>query len=211
MRIEVWKCARTGALFEEVIDYRRHLCKLAAVRQFKRNRIARLAKADEVLHGRLNLRSFEEIAQWLEDNGRLLLERQLVHRAHEFRMRNTKGKIPKDFEFKDITFSEMRWRDHCSNSHSAPKGKKTNWGGKKGIPTGYPGFRGRIRFFLSGYPDSSSNILDDTAIYTGSGGGGGYVSYDVTLFAEEWPMLTFLLGRSDETFYGMQILEGSVL
>lgn len=208
MRVTVWKCRRTGALFEETIEYRRHLARLAAQRQFKRNRIARLAKADEVLAGRENLKSFEEIAAWLEANGRLLVERQLVRSG--FRKRN-QTKIPKDFCFKEVEFREMRWNDKCSNSHSAPKGKKTNWDRKTG-PTGYPGFRGHIHFYLTGYPDFSSKILDDTAIHSGSGGGGDRLSFSVTLFAEEWPALTFheAFENDSTSRSGMALVDGEI-
>jgi hypothetical protein len=210
MRVEVWKCRKTGSLFEETIDYRRHLCRRSAARWVKRSRIARLAKADEVMRDRYRLGSFHEIEEWLVANGRLLYERQIVHNSTSYRLQKSKGKIPEDFCFKEFTFRNMRWSDCCSNSHNAPAGKPQNWAGKDHLPKGYPGWKGSIRFYLKGYSNFSSDILDGTAIHAGSGGGGGYLTYDVTLFAEEWPMLAMNEGLVGDPRNGLVILEGRV-
>jgi hypothetical protein len=69
-----------------------------------------------------------------------------------------------------------------SNSHSAPWNGKTNWGGQKpDIPRGYPGFDGRIwmifrteDFNNKPWYGHSSDLIEKTRLYSGSGGAGDY-------------------------------------
>ena len=74
---------------------------------------------------------------------------------------------------------KVTYSDSISNTHHAPRGYDTNWGGKtKDIATGYPGWSGHIWIGLSkpkiriGISDSPNRALKDIGIYTGTGGGG---------------------------------------
>lgn len=63
-----------------------------------------------------------------------------------------------------------------SNSHNSPEGYPQNWGGKKGLPDGYPGWQGRvwIRYSPSCLPSFGSDPIRHTLTHTGTGGGGTY-------------------------------------
>ena len=72
---------------------------------------------------------------------------------------------------------DLRYNNSVSNSHSAPKNGKTNWGGRhKDVPRGYPGFEGRvwIRYARSCDFGSANEPLAKMRLYTGTGGAGTY-------------------------------------
>jgi hypothetical protein len=62
-----------------------------------------------------------------------------------------------------------------SNSHSAPLDGVSNWGGKDGLPTVYPGWTGRvwIRYDNTGL-SPGSEPFNAALSYPGTGGVGGY-------------------------------------
>ena len=70
---------------------------------------------------------------------------------------------------------DISYRD-CSNTHSCPLNGDTNWGSsKKGVPTSYPGFRGRVWVRYSDNRETfGSDPFRSTVTYTGTGGAGGY-------------------------------------
>ena len=74
---------------------------------------------------------------------------------------------------------KVMYGDSIPNTHHAPRGYDTNWGGRtKDIPTGYPGWVGRIWIGLSkpktriGISDSPNRVLKKIGIHTMNGGGG---------------------------------------
>jgi hypothetical protein len=80
---------------------------------------------------------------------------------------------------------ELTWCNRISNSHSAPHGYLTNWGGKDKdkngdpAPNGYPGFSGRIWIRYDTAPDSyrgpsANELLRRVHVHPGTGGGGSY-------------------------------------
>lgn len=186
-KIEAWECPTTGNLFKHKEDYRRHMAKLAAARRFAANRKIMLAQAEVCVKELHQQKSFADICRWIEKNYRLLYERQIIIGNFS----NRRNVMPSDFFVKDVAFENMVWSDMCSNSHSAPAGKKTNWCGSRsgdGVPRGYPGYTGSISFTTSQY--GYCDLFKNTGIHTGSGGGSEKkFRFDVTLFAEEWPML----------------------
>lgn len=93
--------------------------------------------------------------------------------------------------FSSIEFMEIKFSNHISNTHCAPHGKPRNFVGARGIPTGYPGWKGRLRFAVNRpFSGFASELFRGSRIYTASGGGGALIfQYDVKLFAEEWPGL----------------------
>lgn len=107
----------------------------------------------------------------------------------------------------------MIWSDQYSNSHSAPLGKMTNYHHDSNHPSGYPGYRGHISYQMIDDSGGGSNIFRQTGINTGSGGGGGIkYTYEVTLFAADWPMLVLHdinnWGRRDRLSGALRIYEG---
>lgn len=184
-KIEAWECPTTGSLFKHKEDYRRHMAKLAAARRFAANRKLMLAQAEVCVKELHQQKSFKEICQWIEKNYRLLYERQIIIGNFS----NRRNAMPSGFFVKDVSFENMVWSDRCSNSHSAPAGKRTNWGGQHpDVPRGYPGYTGSISFTTSLY--GHCDLFKNTGIHTGSGGGSEQrFRFGVTLFAEEWPML----------------------
>lgn len=70
---------------------------------------------------------------------------------------------------------DIAYSSHVSNSHSSPEGYPQNWGRKEGLPTGYPGWTGRVWIRYSEECRSSgSSPFPKTLTHTGTGGFGGY-------------------------------------
>jgi len=104
--------------------------------------------------------------------------------------------------YSGLKFHSLYYSENLSNSHSSPIGMPTNWSGKAELPTGYPGWRGRVTFkkeyVLSKKKYmSSSDYSEINDIYKGilglntGTGGGGYeeCSYDVSLFIDDFPLI----------------------
>jgi len=70
----------------------------------------------------------------------------------------------------------VRWSNRVSNTHRAPKGYKTNFGFLPTLPTGFPGWEGRVWIRFKDRPDfmGLSNMMGENGIHPGSGGGGAY-------------------------------------
>lgn len=109
----------------------------------------------------------------------------------------------------------LTYSNRISNTHSAPKGKRSNWGCyDKDLPIGYPGFSGRIWVRYENHPVSfGSSPFENTCVHTGTGGAGNYdhqkwsalklytknrkladeiwhtYSWDVKIFVEDFPEL----------------------
>jgi hypothetical protein len=71
---------------------------------------------------------------------------------------------------------QLRHSDHVSNSHSNPEGFPSNWEGKDGLPTGYPGWSGRVwvRYVREEGYSFGSDPFRRALFHTGTGGGGSY-------------------------------------
>lgn len=85
---------------------------------------------------------------------------------------------------------KVMYGDKISNTHHAPRGYDTNWGGiTPNAVTGYPGWTGAIWVGMSkprtrkGISDSPGRALKDIGIYTNRGGGGG--TSDIPSFIKE--------------------------
>ena len=66
--------------------------------------------------------------------------------------------------------------NNVSNSHNAPLGKQTNWGGyDKDATKVYDGFGGRVWIRYNRAPTGwGSDGMEHTLVHTGTGGGGSY-------------------------------------
>lgn len=114
---------------------------------------------------------------------------------------------------------DIAFGNRISNSHAAPVTGEKNWGGKDDLPSGYPGFQGRvwIRYYES--PKGwCSDTFRPALSYPGTGGSGSYngpwtdistayynsparlknniarpvmFSWDYRFFADDWPEATY--------------------
>lgn len=196
--IKAWECPKTGKLFRgDARDkYLAHLKTLARRSLDKRNDAREQARfwvtVEEFQAG---VQTFEDIAAWMIANPQVLFSQYRPYDRFD-----RKGNMKPLTVFQFIKFESMHWDECCSNSHSAPRGKRRNWGGesdKLGVPRGYPGWRGRITFSALHWP-FCGEVMGKIGVHTGTGGSGGpkqdgytVYSHDVTLFAEEFPNMKF--------------------
>ena len=186
--VQAWQCPQTGKFFakDDVKKYRKHLRTQAKIRWQARVQAKALAEWEaKYQEFRMSVFSFVDIEQWVINNMEFLWAKCPDYR----RGKPGKYDVPVMHEFK---FNAMRWQMHCSNSHSAPRGRVTNWGNRNpSKPTGYPGWRGYVKWRISDWERWDTNPLQAIGVQTGSGGGGTNGSYDVTLYAEDFPNLVF--------------------
>jgi len=73
---------------------------------------------------------------------------------------------------------KVSYRNNVGNTHCAPIGKAQNWSSRDpNLPTGYPGFQGRVWVRFTNDSDKSgfgSDPFRNSLTYTGTGGFGGY-------------------------------------
>lgn len=72
---------------------------------------------------------------------------------------------------------DVRYSDKVSNTHHSPEGYSQNWGSRAlGIPTGYPGWSGRVWIRYASYPANGfgSAPFEKTLTHPGTGGAGAY-------------------------------------
>lgn len=204
--VMVWKCPRTGRLFEDEGEYRTHLIQLAT-----RRRELRKIKAehDAAESWWAQLRDTEI---GIDDLPGLIIANQKHFWAESRRSDawhwNHKDVILPDPELVDFTVFDLDWNDCVSNSHACPHDGVTNWGGRDKLadgtpaPRGYPGWCGRVGWRSKWpkrlehcYPSGALLTGSQVRIHTGTGGGGAwknglqYHEYDVRLFAADWPGL----------------------
>ena len=112
----------------------------------------------------------------------------------------------------------IQYNNAVSNTHSSPIMGEKNWHRNPHIPTGYPGYQGRVWIRYDQPPISfASDAFNSSLTYTGTGGGGSYdgiwstisrlhyqkygnqtktpyprpnvYSWDYRFFASDWPAL----------------------
>jgi hypothetical protein len=97
------------------------------------------------------------------------------------------GSMLNSFTIEDIYID----RGGCTgNSHKAPRGKKTNWGGwDEDLPRGYPGCSGNLKFQIAnmtydrGLADFDlGRALGAFGIHCGTGGGRGSAGPDLAAY-----------------------------
>lgn len=197
-KVEAFQCEKCEELFLKEGEYNKHLREhVKKEKEFLMREAAR--KHNESLkQGLIDLVSNSETIQEVEEN----LEKAVEEWARLF---------PKDFDKNGLGDAgkatkiklDVHYSEHVSNSHNCPnKGGVINWDRRKNkdLPTGYPGFRGRIRFFSKG-GYANTNILNRLGVKTGTGGGGGSNSnygYDVILFLADFPKLAKIIEEREQ-------------
>lgn len=189
--VSAWYCPHSKKLFRTKEQYVKNLRKLARKKYLEtRTKIIREQRKNKFTEMRA-LRSFNSISAWIISHSDLFVVGSRVFSSSE--------EIPVITNF---SLTSMLFNKFISNSHNAPIGQPTNFSGKKDLPTGFPGWKGTVKFELSGrYPGFSSRIFENTGICFGSGSGGTkfdestrkeagqWYQAEVILFAQDWPGL----------------------
>lgn len=166
--IKAYKSDSDGIIFEFYADYQKHLRKLAAARRKEKKQAEQKARRDAVIN-------------------KMRTECSTIDELRDYLIEHWDEMIAEKVKLNGINFSSMRWYDSVSNSHSCPISGVTNWWGKPDLPKGYPGWIGRIHIQVTGKLLDQSFVLSKLGIHVGTGGGG---SYEVNLFADDFPGLT---------------------
>ena len=208
-QVLAWKSAQDGKLFEDKALYRKHLRKLAGVRAQDR-RLKKMADEREAFFDRMGqtVKSIEELEQFVQDNWQFFFNNGLAENT--WRMTRP-GAEPKH-QLVKIEFRNIRWSDSVSNTHSCPRNGVQNWAQsanrRKGLnlPEGYPGWLGQIYFSVDAGVTNhkvplrrdgwSSDYFRHTPINTGSGNGGSECSYEVRLYAADFPAMALAHERA---------------
>ena len=215
-RVLVWKCDQDGKLFEDKTKYRNHLRKLARERAHQKKLEEAEVNRAEFIQKMCSVRSFEELEQFIKDHWSWFYYNGATHEAWKVKKTSTVH------EYVSVKFSNIRWSNRVSNSHSCPKNGVTNWGNRNpDAPTGYPGWmctvqirvktstvktRGKT-YYESGF---GCSYFKGTPIYTGTGGGGekeGITSY--TYACEIWAGDFWAMAEEREKDLMWQILGGA--
>lgn len=213
--IQAYKSDADGKIFEDKKKYQLHLRKLATARRAEKKVALMEAERDEFLDLMGQVKSIDELNQFIKDNWRWFWANGAQHDFYKWS--SNKGKAAEFHEYHEITICDVYWKEDLSNSHSCPRKGVQNFDTRaacnKGKPTGYPGWSGRINIKVK--PPMSkhkkdpymhdgwgSSYFERTTINTGSGGGGGgkdfkSYSYDVKLFAADFPAM-YEAKRKDE-------------
>ncbi len=198
-KVEVWKCPKTKKVFFGRDEYREHILALRtrvnAERAWKRER--NLIK-ERVWYAINSISSPRVLAEYVQKHFHDIM---IAHNGTT----PTIVEVIREMEMTDFRFVNLGYREHCSNTHEAPRDGVQNWSKDEDKPTGYPGFRGRVEYTVTNRPKSlderlergngSHIVLDinSTLKYIGiktSNGSTrtdtGKARYDVTLFLSDF-------------------------
>lgn len=202
-KITAYKSDTDGRIFEHLKDYQAHLKQLAKARREEKQRAAYKAGKIAFMKNMCEeIKSPEELVTFIKDNQEWFITNGLEKRYWTDSERKKEGK--NKYTLKEVTItagyddksgiSSLRWSNAVPNSHKAPMGKKTNWGGReKNEPRNYPGWNGVLRFsFTEDSRNLSSELFDGTPINSGSGGGGGEsYQYSLEIFAHDFKKMAY--------------------
>ena len=196
-RIVAWECKRTGTLFKSKKTFKKHLCQRAFARSVAMRKAARIQRLREEVWTMREMTSFAELEDWLNNNGDLLFKLAVATGGRGGRRIEKQTKFP--YKLSCVRIKDMTIR-MVTTTHCAPIGRKTTGWSKESPAVSYPAFHGNISFRQENFPGFSSDIFAGTPINTGSGGGGSILSYDLTLFFEDFPFMVDMMhqeGRLD--------------
>lgn len=118
------------------------------------------------------------------------------------------GNQVRDHINKSKELFSMEWNvihnNSVSNTHSCPKDGIKNWHCHRDRPNGYPGWEGRLWLnFKEQYEGFSSDTVQGSLTYVGTGGAGNYngtcqvghmFSWDYRFYDSDFPKLEELVG-----------------
>lgn len=188
---KAYQCPWTSELYATKRAYVKHLKELRKNRMHKR---ARKNLWDRKFADFYNQPTIQDIVKWIELNPEFFYDNGIKSAWASDVRKYEKENVREKFSFK-ITYLDLTWNDWLSNSHSAPRGKKTNWSGEnRDYPRGFPGWGGDIEYVVSHDMGFGSDIVRGLGINTESGGARGSgtehrYGYGVKFFADDWPGL----------------------
>lgn len=176
-KVTVWKCPRTGKLFESREKYQAHLLRQRA----RRNKERRVAGADQWLQDlRKTTRTFEELAKELVAN------QDMAWAVNK----TSSGRTGKHGNVIGLTIRRPTWSSRVSNTHACPIGGTMNWYNHHHLPSGYPGWLCQISVCVDGGSNRMSSFIDIPGITCGTGSGNGDTfAGSAYIFAHDWPGL----------------------
>jgi len=194
MKIQVYKCRFTGAIFDfkDRNKYIKHLKDVRADMKAKRRDENIRLKFDKWLaKEKENIVHVDMIVPWILENQKYLMNAvNAIYRPTKY------DKFYSAIDEITQLTTTFVYNKEISNSHSCPHNGVTNWGGRiKNAPRGYPGWSGYVNGVLkrdekhmSSYPISS--LFKLIRIHTGSGGGGNKNwGFHAEVFLADWPGL----------------------
>jgi len=214
--IQAYKSDEDSKIFEHKTDYTKHLRKLAAKRRAEKQRLMHIANRESFLDKMGQIGSFTELEQFIKDNWSFF-RLNAQERSHGRRFG------AKDDNLLGLTLKVDGFNVLTSNSHKSPRKGVSNFDRRsehnKDKPIGYPGWRGRITYSVTSSTTFGSAYFDHTPICTGSGGGGDTsLSYDLTLWASDFPVIwekhcrdTWVMKQNQERMYVWRSLGGKGL
>ena len=201
-QVLVWKSDTDGKLFEDKSKYTNHLRVLANQRAHSR-KIVKMENDREafILRMGATVTSIKHLEEFIAENWEWFFTNGMKHSLWK------SDKKPKNkHKLVSISF-DMVWNDHVSNTHACPRDGVQNWDQRrnreagKNLPEGYPGWQGQIRYTVDAgmsahkknpytHSNYGSDYFKNTPINTGGGGGGGVRnSYEMKLFAADFPAM----------------------
>ena len=205
--IDAYRCPWTNNLFRYREEYIKHL---AGIREWKIHKKIRFDNRIKILNKLWALESFEEIIEWFKNDPKMMFEY-----AGRTSWIEEKKINANDFKF-EITYLKLHWNAMVSNTHSCPHNGQENFTRdrkfKNGtpIPTGYPGWQGRIEYKISHDLGFASNVLKPFRIHTGTGGGTGKdhpAGYEVQFFDADWPGLAVCANKLYEAYKSEAVMK----
>jgi hypothetical protein len=185
--VTAFQCPWTNKVF---VTKKAYVAHLKVLREDRIHGAIRDRNHNRLLTNLSEQHSFQDIIMWIENHPEFFLDRAI--RSGSGLGRNLE--TLRDKFWIKITYIDARWSESVSNSHSCPRGGKTNWGHlREDAPRGYPGWAGRIEFETSHDVGFCSEVFRYLGINTGTGGGFSCAwryGYDLKMFATDWPNLT---------------------
>lgn len=186
-----YRCPFTKRIFTSKNKYVAHL---KSYRQTVIHPRIEIARWNDRLKEFVWVNTFNDVVEWVKNNPSFFYDAAVRRNSHNVSKKNKR----EDFEI-EITYLDLHWDPHVSNSHHAPVGQQTNWSrrekDKAGNPlaTGFPGWEGRIEYKVNQDLGFGSDYFGGIPIHPGTGGSRGMVdgyefySFDVRFFYEDWP------------------------
>lgn len=201
--ITEYRCVLDGTIFEDLEKYQEHLRK--HVSDYLGDKKVYITKEFWENEFWNKVKSLDQLRIALLKHAETIGLNGIVNERF---YRNKRPETPPIL--KKISIFEFNYNRVTSNTHSCPHNGVTNWRGCPEIPRGYPGFEGRIVYYVEWYSKwqklcpGGSNMWKNTRIYTESGGYIGFNSYDlknknskglqnfvydVKIFLDDWPAM----------------------
>lgn len=187
MKITVNKCPHTGQLFEDDVEYRRHMRLQVQKNKYDLEREKFAPGFHDFLKPMYEVYSFEELGKWISENYWTI--------ARNFGYRNSqwdryRGKVvrPDPSDNVVVSLNYPKFEEISLQYDRRPFDKRGERGANR---DGWKewGWRGRVKieFIGNAYHFFKSEHLRGIGIWTGSGGGGEKeASYDFTMWQSDF-------------------------